>query len=217
MTASRSLLLVRPVLNSHGDPKKDIFEVSSFSLGLLIKQRSLKTNKYRVIDLALDKAKQGDIEEIIGQNDTIDFIVFLGHGVNVSEYVQGYNREKLFEISKGLECTEGKGLYFVCCYASATLGKMAVNNFNAKFFLGFDSKVYLIRNASESIVAECLLTGLFALMDGKTIDDAYSEMLFFHLKKIEELEREQDNIDPDWFVSAGIIRKNLQALERIPN
>ena len=215
MPNDKQVLLVRPVLNDHGEMKKNFFETLAFSLGLLVKQASLKTD-YRILDLPAYSATRLSFEKAIADYKDVKIIVFLGHGSGCGDHILGFGLEELLN-TDNIHLGEAKGLYFVCCHTAKLLGELAVRHHGARYFIGFDDKFYLVQHGSESIVGECALSGLFALMEGETPTSAWTNMQLYHTKKIEELETEQMDLDPNWFVAAGVLRSNMAACKLIPN
>ncbi len=206
---ARTLLLIRPVLGSHEDLLFMYYEAQSFSLGLLVKQISVKRG-YRVVDLPGSAAQRSAFEYSITSFEEIDLIVFLGHGSYDGSHAIGYGPSPMID-ETNISLVAGKGLYFLCSHVGKALGDLAVNLYGASFFIGFRNQFHLVGGGAESIVAECALAGLEALLDGVPPAEAWIQMQLAHMHWIRQLEKRQEELDPIWSVTAAVLRENMSS------
>ena len=143
----------------------------------------------------------------------VDHVVFLGHGDRNGEALIGYEGNPIID-KYNVQLTRDKGCYFICSQGAKLLGQQAVKH-GAKFFLGFTDKFYLTTTVTEPIISECAISGLLELLKECEPAIALDRMKDHHAQWIDRLETEQDKIDPEWFLTAAILRANIQSLTLI--
>jgi len=211
MPQDRSVLLIRPVLNEEEySYDQAFFEALTFSLGLPIKRVALDLG-YTVIDLAGRLATRDEVMRALELHPNIEIVVFAGHGHHSSDRLIGQDRSPVIDTAN-ISYFRNKGLYFLACHCIHELGRAAIWA-GADYVFGFQDKFYLTRGGSaEWIVSHCLLVGLFELLKGASPARARIVMETESAKWTDIIIAERDRTDPDWFLTAAILRKNLESM-----
>ncbi len=220
MSKKRKLLLIRPVLNHGGrlrsflncvgrrKKSRSIFEVLTASMGLTIKQEALK-HDIQVIDLFAEKATKEQVNKALEEYPEIELIVFLGLADREGRGLRRLDNRSIIDESN-IHLSKGRGCYFVCCHAGGNLGIQAMRS-GAKFFLGYKKDFHLVPNEGESIVSECAISGLLGLLSGLSAMDAFMLQKEKHRYWIEQLEQRQDQLVPNWFIAASVLKANFSS------
>jgi len=206
-TFRNSVLLIRPLYGKLGD----MFEALSFSLGLLAKKAIFDAG-FTVIDLAAGNATRANFEDALRRYTNIELILFLGHGSPKGYCTDSRGRESIID-EDNIPLVQDKGCFFICPHSAKGLGHIAAKY--AKFFLGYEGKFYLAGHSTESIVADCILSGLAELLKGASPNQAWTAMQMEHNRWIQELESQQERLDPNWFVTAAVLRRNMVSVKLI--
>lgn len=215
MSEQAKILLVRPVLSEHNQRDRAVFEVLSYSLGLLVKRIALGKD-YTVVDLSADSATRDTFEDAFRLYNNISIVIFLGHGVRDGDQALGRDSEVCIDL-RNVRYGTGKNLYFVCCHAAKKLGPEAIGQ-RANCFLGFIDKVWLAPYGGEPIIAGCLLAFIEHLIEGEPPVKAWAKSQKTYTKWIKRLKKEREKLDPDWFVTVAALKWNMsKILLRVAN
>ena len=175
---SKKLLLIRP--NAPGDVYTTQF---SFPAAELVKNKAV-AQKWSVTDLAGNDTNKSNVESKLNTINP-DFVIQYDHGGTFTLYGQNSNVITPAINSTNVNLLSKKAVSTVSCLSAAGLGPMAISS-TAKAYLGYD-ELHWVHLWYLDKFTEAANTANYALLEGKTFQEAYDISYAKHTEKWNEL------------------------------
>jgi hypothetical protein len=177
-TVSKKLLIIRPKVS--GDNYTSMF---SFQAAELVKTKAIAEG-WTVTDLQATDTNRAKVEATISSFNP-DFIIHYDHGSDYALYGQNSNVITAVLDAANVSLFDGKAASTVSCESAAGLGPLAIDS-NAKAYMGYD-ELHWVHLWYLSKFTEASNAANYALLEGKTYQQAYDIAMLKFEEKYEEL------------------------------
>lgn len=175
---SKKLLLIRP--NAPGDTYTTQF---SHPAAELVKNKAV-TENWSVTDLSGNDANKSNVESKLNTINP-DFVIQYDHGGTYTLYGQNSNVITPAIDSTNVNLLAKRAVSTVSCLSAAGLGPMAISS-TSKAYLGYDD-LHWVHLWYLDKFTEAANAGNYALLEGKTFQEAYDIGYAKHTEKWNEL------------------------------
>jgi hypothetical protein len=177
-TTSKKLLIIRPKVT--GDNYTSMF---SYQAAELVKNKAVAEG-WTVTDLQATNTNRANVESTIN-NLNPDFIIHYDHGSDYALYGQNNNTIVPILDAANVNLFDGKAASTVSCESALGLGPLAIDS-NAKAYLGYD-ELHWVHLWYLDKFTEAANAANYALLEGKTYQQAYDLAIQKHDEKYDEL------------------------------
>lgn len=175
---SKKLVIIRPKIP--GDRYTSDF---SYQAAEAVKTKALAEG-WTVTDLTMNDTNRANVESTINTVKP-DFIIHYDHGSNYTLYGQDSNTSVAVLDATNASLFDGRAVSTVSCESALGLGPLAVGE-NAKAYLGYD-ELHWVHLWYLPQFTEAANAANYALLEGKTYQEAYDIAIAKYDEKYDEL------------------------------